>query len=164
VVKIRILQESYQDLAANNNAAPFRPGMSATVDIQTKKVLNVITVPIQSVTTRSDSTAFKEKNKERGGEEDDEVVVKNENDKTQDNSELIKIEECVFVYDAVEGKVKMVKVKTGIQDNNNIEITSGIKEGDEVISAPYSAIAKELKDGDKVNKVDKSELFTVTKK
>lgn len=165
VVKIRILQESYMDLlTANNNIAPFRPGMSATVDVQTKKVNNVITVPIQSVTTRSDSSEFKEKNKQKGGEEDGDVVVKNDNDKTQNNDALIKIEECVFVYDAAEGKVKLVKVKTGIQDNSYIEITSGIKAGDEVISAPYSAIAKELKDNDKVNKVDKSELFTVTKK
>ena len=105
-------------------------------------------------------------NKQKGGEEDDEeeIVVKNDNDKTQNNDALIKIEECVFVYNAAEGKVKKVKVKTGIQDNNYIEIISGVKEGDEIISAPYSAIAKELKDGDVVNKVDKSELFAVTKK
>ena len=166
VVKIRILQDSYMDLlTANNNIAPFRPGMSATVDIQTKKVSNVITVPIQSVTTRSDSTAFKEKNKQKDGAEDNEdIVVKNENDKTQNNDALIKIEECVFVYDIAEGKVKKLAVKTGIQDNNFIEIIFGVKVGDEIISAPYSAIAKELKDGDVVNKVDKSELFTVTKK
>ena len=78
---------------------------------------------------------------------------------------LIFIElECVFVYNAAEGKVKAVKVKTGIQDNNFIEIISGLKVGDEIVSAPYSAIAKELKDGDVVSKVDKSELFTITKK
>ena len=165
-VKIRILQESYQDLlVSNNNIAPFRPGMSATVDIQTKKVNNVMTVPIQSVTTRSDSTEFKEKNKAKGGEDEDGgIVVKNENDKTNSDTELIKIEECVFVYNTTEGKVKMVKVKTGIQDNSFIQIVSGVKDGDEIISAPYSAIAKELKDGDSVTKVDKSELFTVTKK
>ena len=168
VVKIRILQESYMDLLTkNNNIAPFRPGMSATVDIQTKKVSNVIAVPIQSVTTRSDSTEFNLQNKAKGGEEendDEEIVVKNDNDKTQNNDALIKIEECVFVYNAAEGKVKKVAVKTGIQDNNYIEIISGVKEGDEIISAPYSAIAKELKDGDVVNKVDKSELFAVPKK
>ena len=166
VVKIRILQESYMDLlTANNNVAPFRPGMSATVDVQTKKVNNVIAVPIQSVTTRNDSTEYNLQNKVTGGYkggDDDEIVVKS--DKKQNNDALIKIEECVFVYNAAEGKVKKLAVKTGIQDNNYIEIISGIKEGDEVISAPYSAIAKELKDGDKVNKVDKSELFAVTKK
>ncbi|HLC83133.1 MAG TPA: efflux RND transporter periplasmic adaptor subunit [Bacteroidia bacterium] len=168
VVKIRILQESYMDLlAANRNLAPFRPGMSATVDIQTKKVSNAIAVPIQSVTTRNDSTEFNLQNKVKGGdkeEDDEEIVVKNDNDKTQNNDALIKIEECVFVYNVAEGKVKKVAVKTGIQDNNYIEITSGIKEGDEIISAPYSAIAKELKDGDAVSKVDKSELFAVPKK
>lgn len=169
VVKIRILQESYMDLlAANHNLAPFRPGMSATVDIQTKKVSNAIAVPIQSVTTRNDSTEFNLQNKVKGGDEkgddDEEIVVKNDNDKTQNLDALIKIEECVFVYNAAEGKVKKVAVKTGIQDNNYIEIVSGVKEGDEIISAPYSAIAKELKDGDVVNKVDKSELFAVPKK
>jgi HlyD family secretion protein len=167
VVKIRILQESYKDLAdANQGIAPFRPGMSATVDVQTKKASNVMTVPIQSVTTRSDSTEYNEKNKQRGGDgENEDIVVKNANDKTQDaNAELIKIEECVFVFNAADNKVKLVKVKTGIQDNNYIEVISGIKEGDEVVSAPYSAIAKDLKDNAVVNKVDKSELFTVTKK
>lgn len=166
VVKIRILQESYMDLlTANNNIAPFRPGMSATVDVQTKKVNNVIAVPIQSVTTRNDSTEYNLQNKVTGGDkEDGDVVVKNDNEKKQNLDALIKIEECVFVYNAAEGKVKKVAVKTGIQDNNYIEIITGVKEGDEIISAPYSAIAKELKDGDKVNKVDKSELFAVTKK
>jgi HlyD family secretion protein len=166
VVKIRILQESYMDLlTANNNVAPFRPGMSATVDVQTKKVSNVIAVPIQSVTTRNDSTEYNIQNKATGGDkEDDDVVVKNDNEKKQNLDALIKIEECVFVYNAAEGKVKKLAVKTGIQDNNYIEIITGVKEGDEIISAPYSAIAKELKDGDKVNKVDKSELFAVPKK
>ena len=163
-VKIRILQESYQDLVnANKNIAPFRPGMSATVDVQTKKVNSVITVPIQSVTTRSDSTLYLENEaKTRGDDGDGEIVVKNENDKTTNKNEIIKIEECVFIFS--DGKAKMVKVKSGIQDNNFIEISEGIKEGDEIISGPYSAISKELKDGTKVNKVDKSELFTITKK
>jgi len=166
VVKIRILQESYMDLlTANHNIAPFRPGMSATVDVQTKKANNVMAVPIQSVTTRNDSTEYNLQNKVTGGDnkgDDDEVVVNN--DKKQNNDALIKIEECVFVYNAAEGKVKKVAVKTGIQDNNYIEIITGVKEGDEIVSAPYSAIAKELKEGDKVNKVDKSELFAVPKK
>ncbi|MGZ4117147.1 MAG: efflux RND transporter periplasmic adaptor subunit [Bacteroidia bacterium] len=163
-VKIRILQESYQDLInANKNSAPFRPGMSATVDVQTKKVSNVISVPIQSVTTRSDSTLYKEEVKTKGDDNNNgDIVVKDDKDKTDNKNETIKVEECVFIYN--DGKVKQVKVKSGIQDNNYIEITEGVKEGDEIISAPYSAISKELKDGAKVNKVDKSDLFTVTKK
>lgn len=165
VVKIRILQESYQDLViTDKNSAPFRPGMSATVDIRTKEAKNIITVPIQSVTTRSDSTAFKGKETGKEGENGDDIVVKNANDKNdkKDLKDVIKVEECVFAF--VDGKSKMVKVKTGIQDNNYIEIKEGIKVGDEIISGPYSAIAKQLKEGTEVKKVDKSELFNGAKK
>jgi HlyD family secretion protein len=166
-VKIRILQESYADLMGDRNIAPFRPGMSATVDIQTKRANNVLTVPIQSVTTRADSSAFegmkKEMNSEEGEEGEDGIVIKDEKNKSgEDTKAQVKIEECVFVMS--EGKAKLVKVKTGIQDNNHIEITTGLKEGDQVISGPYSAIAKQLKEGTAIKEVDKSELFTVGKK
>ena len=164
-VKIRILQESYSDLFnADKTNAPFRPGMSATVDIQTKKALNVLSVPIQAVTTRSDSSAFKKKhidNKEESGP--DGIVIKDEKNKGKDDSkETIKVDECLFIF--VDGKAKMVKVKTGIQDNNYIEIKEGVKEGDEIISGPYGAVSKVLKEGSEVKKVDKSELFTAPKK
>jgi HlyD family secretion protein len=162
IVKIRILQESYQDLInENNKTAPFRPGMSATVDIQTKKANNVISVPIQAVTTRADSTEFKSKQIKVPGNEN-EVVVQNENDKTEKKVAGIKTEECVFVFS--NGKAKKVNVITGIQNNDYIEIKQGIKLGDEIISGPYSAISKELKDSMEVKKVDKSELFSGTKK
>jgi HlyD family secretion protein len=163
-VKIRILQESYQDLLVeNNNRPPFRPGMSATVDVQTKQAKSIVTVPIQSVTTRSDSSALEGKGMKKSDEEDGEIVIKDEKDKSdEDVKELIKIEECVFVYS--EGKAKMVKVKTGIQDNNYIQIVSGINAGDEIISGPYSAVSKQLKDAMEVTKVDKSELFNANKK
>lgn len=152
VVKIRILPESYQDLLVGKpkNYSPFRPGMSATVDIQTKTAVNVLTVPIQAVTSRSDTTAkyeqenFGEKNKES-------AATKKE-----------KVEEVVFVYD--KEKAKMVKVKTGIQDNSFIEILQGLKENDEVISAPYRIISKNLKDDCKVKKVDRKDLFKDSKK
>jgi HlyD family secretion protein len=167
-VKIRILQESYADLMNDKNVAPFRPGMSATVDIQTKKANNVLTVPIQSVTTRADSSAFedkekKEDNNEGGDEGEDGIVVKDEKNKSADDTkEQVKIEECVFIMN--EGKAKLVKVKTGIQDNNYIEITSGLKEGDMVVSGPYSAIAKQLKNGTAIKQVEKNELFSGGKK
>ncbi len=163
VVKIRILQESYQDLVnANKASAPFRPGMSATVDIQTKKAENIITVPIQSVTTRSDSTEFKAKEMKKGDDKND-VVVNNTDDKSEKKANsTIKVEECVFVF--ADGKAKKIKVKTGIQDNDYIEIKQGIKDGEEVISGPYSAISKQLKEGLEVKKVDKAELFSGTKK
>lgn len=161
-VKIRILQESYMGLVnANRGAAPFRPGMSATVDIQTKEANNVISVPIQSVTTRSDSTEFKAKEIKKEDEEGS-VIVKRDNEQIEKKDNSIKVEECLFIY--AEGKAKKVKVKTGIQDNNYIEIIEGIKEGDEVISGPYSAISKQLKEGFEVKKVDKAELFSGTKK
>lgn len=164
-VKIRILQESYADLFnAEKTNAPFRPGMSATVDVQTKKAADVITVPIQAVTTRSDSTEFKKKNKDNKTEEGpDGIVIKDEKNKPKDDSkDAIKVEECLFLY--VDGKAKMVKVKTGIQDNNFIEIKEGVKDGDEVISGPYGAVSKVLREGTEVKKVEKSELFTTPKK
>jgi HlyD family secretion protein len=164
-VKIRILQESYSDLMNDRNVAPFRPGMSATVDIQTKKALNVLTVPIQSVTTRADSSALEGHEKKKGDDEEGEdgIVIRDEKTEAAENAkDLIKIEECVFIMN--EGKAKLVKVKTGIQDNNYIEIKSGLKDGDQVISGPYSAIAKQLKEGTEIKQVEKEELFSGNKK
>ncbi|NWJ52787.1 MAG: efflux RND transporter periplasmic adaptor subunit [Bacteroidetes bacterium] len=151
-VKVRILKESYTDLIPKDkpNFSPFRPGMSANVEIRTKRVANVLTIPIQAVTTRADSAklklaaaANKEKNKDA-----DQNDVKKPDEPTQ---------EIVFVY--VNGVAKLTKVKTGVQDNTNIQILSGLKEKDEVISAPYKVVTKKLKDGDKVTKVDKSKLY-----
>lgn len=164
-VKIRILQESYKDLSnLSNTSAPFRPGMSASVDIQTRRVSNIVSIPIQSVTTRSDSSDLLQKELKKAGPHDDEgIVVTNDKDKKADpKEEENKLEECVFILS--EGKAKKVKVKTGIQDNNYIQIVEGIKDGDEVISGPYAAISKQLKNGTVVKKVDKSELFTLPKK
>ena len=161
-VKIRILQESYQDLMKEQNHSPFRPGMSATVDIQTKKVSGVISVPIQAVTTRKDSSegGDRKEDMEDKQEEQDEnkLVVKDTKEEAskKENKEL-KRQECVFVYE--NGKARFVKVKTGIQDNNYIEILSGLKENQEVISGPYSAVSKILKNGSAVKKVEKSHLF-----
>lgn len=156
-VKIRILRDSYEDLIPEDkpNLSPFRPGMSATVDIQTETQYEVLSVPIQSVTTREDTLKKKEKKKEAEGqvrqEGDMEVVV------LKDEKASADLVEYVFVYH--DGKVEMRKVKSGIQDNTYIQILEGLKEGDEVVSAPYTAITRKLKDGMKVSKVDKKELF-----
>jgi HlyD family secretion protein len=144
----------------NLHLSPFRTGMSATVDISTKSLRNVLAVPIQAVTTRSDSSELDKKNAAMAKEQsnDEEMVVKNTKDKqSKGSTEEVKPEECTFVY--VKGKATLAKVKTGIQDNNYIQILSGLKEGDEVISAPYTAVSKLLKDGSKVEKVDKDKLF-----
>lgn len=150
-VKIRMLPSSYSDLipAATPNASPFRPGMSATVDIQTETALNVLTVPIQAVTAREDSTKIEKKRVEeeaKEGKQDKESGKRPE-----------PVQEYVFVVR--EGLARLQKVKTGIQDNSYIQVTEGIKAGDEVISGPYRAVSKTLKDGDKIKVVEKEELF-----
>jgi HlyD family secretion protein len=159
-VKIRILSASYQDLmdARNLHLSPFRTGMSATVDIRTKSVKQTLSVPIQAVTTRSDSSASDKQKPEQRNGDDEAIVVKDSKDKTNQKSNGdVKPEECIFVYD--KGKAVMLKVTTGIQDNSYIQVLTGLKEGQEVISAPYTAISKLLRNGSKVTKVDKDQLF-----
>lgn len=154
-VKIRILLDSYKDLikADKPNDSPFRPGMSATVDIQTKSVENVLTLPIQAVTTRADTTNAAPKMEEKEQPQQDDANVK---------KKIEIVQEYVFLYD--NGVAKMLKVKTGIQDNSYIQIIDGLKEGQEIITAPYRAVSKKLKDGDKVKKVDAKDLYTDEKK
>ena len=114
-------------------APSIRPGMSATVDIQTESKADIISVPIQSVTTRTDTTK----------------VAGTPSDKD--------IRTIVFITD---GKYALAKdVKTGIQDNNYIEILSGIAVNDKIISAPFSAISKKLSDSTLIEIVKKDQLF-----
>jgi len=144
-VKVRIAPDSYKNLLIKtaDNPSPFRPGLTATVDINTNHAKS-LTVPIQSVTTRVEKKAPAIPN------------AKNQDDNKPQIAAPIK--EFVFVYNA--GKVKQVPVTTGIQDDTYIQILSGLKEGDEVVSAPFSAISKTLNDNMTVQKVDKSKLFT----
>jgi len=144
-VKVRITAQSYIDLLKKNaaNNSPFRPGLTATVDIRTNHV-KALSVPIQSVTTRD------EKKPVATGDA-------SKDDKKKTASTPIS-KEYVFVLDKA-NKVKQVQVTTGIQDDTNIQILSGLKGGEEVISAPFAAISKTLKDGMVVEKVDKSKLF-----
>jgi HlyD family secretion protein len=162
VVKVRILRESYADLITNENSAPFRPGMSASVDIQTKRANNVLSVPIMAVTTRnSDSTKVK---KGEEGEEWDTKVTSEEEQKAKEKEKeksAEKIKEYVFTIN--DGKAEMIEVKTGIQDNDYIEIVKGVSDGQEVITGPYGAVARTLRKGSKVKVVDKDKLFTTEK-
>ena len=155
-VKIRILPDSYKDLIASDkpNDSPFRPGMSATVDIRTESLADVLTLPIQAVTSRADTTktALKKVEKETQPGDDTDASKK----------KMDVAQEYVFLYD--KGIAKMVKVKTGIQDNTYIQVTEGLKEGQEVITAPYRAVSKKLKEGDKVVKVEAKDLYTDEKK
>lgn len=147
-VKARILRDSYADLLKDKpgDFSPFRPGMSTTVDILTNKVSNVVVVPIQAVTTRDTSKMTNKKTVELQGK----AVTK------KDTKEVV-MHECVFVIK--EGKAKLQVVKTGIQDNMNIQILEGLKVGDAVITSPFNAVSKTLKNGDAVKVVSKEELF-----
>lgn len=153
-VKVRILEDSYEQLKNKGNSnSPFRPGLSATVDIQTERTRGLV-VPIQSVTIREDE---KDKDKNKS-----DAPKKDEDDEKKKDKNKPKAKEYVFVIDA--GKVKQVQVKTGIQDDQNIIILSGLKVGQQIVSAPYAAISKTLKDKMDVEVVEKSKLFTADKK
>jgi len=132
-VRIRILRASYQDLLVglNSKMSPFRPGMSASVDIRTRRAIRVKSIPIGAVVARADTT--------------------------QSASSLASFKEYVFVADS--GKAKMLQVETGIQDLQYIEIKSGLGNHKQVISGPYSLISKTLKEGDLIQVVDKSMLY-----
>jgi HlyD family secretion protein len=151
-VKARIIRESYADLLKDKpkDFSPFRPGMSTTVDIITNKVSNVVVVPIQAVTTRDTTKMTNKKTVELEGK----TVTK------KDTKEAV-LHECVFVIK--DGKAKLQVVKVGIQDNMNIQILDGLKVGDAVITSPFNAVSKTLKDGDKVKVVSKDELFEKVK-
>jgi HlyD family secretion protein len=131
-VKILVLPKSYEKLAEKDKN-PFRPGMSCTVDIQTESKPGIITVPIQSVTTRTDTT------KATSSVSDEDIRT------------------LVFITDGTYAFAK--DVKTGIQDNTYIEITSGIDDSVKVISAPFSAISKKLSDSTLIEIVKKEDLY-----
>jgi len=160
-VKVRILRSSYEDLipADNPSYSPFRPGMSATVDIQTNKVYDVISVPIQAVTTRDTVVKASSKEIKRKPRPDEDGAQDDEEAKSEEfETYNLIVQECVFVI--TDGVVKLRKVKTGIQDNLNIQITEGLEPGEQVVTGPYNAVSRLLKDGDIVKVVSKEELFT----
>ena len=137
-VKVRILPESYKDLTEGKpeSYSPFRPGMTATVDVITNMKQDIIAVPISAVVIKTDTSSAKKSFKK-------EVI-------TADTKKF----ECVFVENGGEAKLRVVE--TGIQDDTNIEIRSGLKAGDKVITGPYTLVTKTLKPGDKVSVEDKN--------
>ena len=148
-VKVKVLRESYADLINPKigKLYPFRPGMSTTVDIKTESHSNVISVPIQSVTTRQ----------EKDLKQKDEDYAKTTQAQKSSGSEKKEASEIVFVVDG--SKVKAKEVTTGIQDANYIEIKTGLSENETVVKAPFKLISKTLKDGDAVQVVDEKDLF-----
>ncbi len=129
VVKVRIDPTSYSSVSGERQKYPFRPGMSASVDIYTNEVEDVISVPIQSVTVREK-------------DEDEEDSAKKKKDKKEE------IEEVVFIKSS--DTVRMATVTTGIQDDEYIEVLSGVSLDEEIVTGPYSAVSKKLKDGKNV--------------
>jgi HlyD family secretion protein len=159
-VHIRLLPDSYKDLIVIGRGFPFRPGMTASADIQTKSRINVISVPLNAVTTR-DSKEKNDTDKKDAKKEDKAATTAKEAPKSVSSDDGI--EEVVFILQK-DNTVKKIKVKTAIQDLNNIEILEGLKIGDKVISGPYSIVSKTLKDGNLVKVVEKEKLFEEKKK
>lgn len=129
-VKVRILEDSYDDLLEDKpeNYSPFRPGMTATVDIITRRRNNVVGVPISAIVIKNDTTTT-----------------------SQPNSTPAPVDqkfETVFVKKGNLAKLRVVT--TGVQDDRNIEILTGLEEGETVITGPYNTVTKSLKDGDEV--------------
>ncbi len=143
-VRIKLSADSYADL--NQGPFPFRPGMNARAEIQTRKVENVVSVPIIAVNAR---TKDEEKNLDE---------VKNSTEKKTSQSAENELEEIVFILQE-DGTIKKAVVESGIQDINYIEIKKGLTIGATVVTAPYSAISQKLKTGAKVKVVTKDKLF-----
>lgn len=144
-VKIMILPESYANLIPEDEPgySPLRPGMSATVEIQTEYAEDVLVIPIGAVTTRTDTMALA----------DD--TEKNDPQSTRERKK--DFVEVVFIND--NGIAKMQEVEIGIQDNTNIEIKKGLEEGQQVVTGPYSLVSRLLKDGDELKITDRKDLF-----
>ncbi len=156
-VRILILRSSYVDLIKKGNRYPFRPGMTASVEIITSKKNNVLSVPLAAVTTRSPADLNKV-DKKKGGPDDggprdnSDRKVTSAKDKAPE-----KKEDKVVVFVNEKGVAKMVEVKTGISDYDNIEILSGLKDSVEVVTGPFLVVSKRLKDGDKITVAKKEE-------
>ena len=138
-VKIRIQKESYQDLLVGKPAtySPFRPGMTATVDIITTRKERVLGVPISAIVVKSDTAAVEKM-----------TVDDIEKKEKQPVSKSDQKYECVFVKSG--DKVKISVIKTGIQDDTNIEVISGLKKGETIIIGPYTTVTKDLNSGDRI--------------
>ena len=140
IVKISLDPSSYTDLVSVNNRYPFRPGMSASVEINTTTAADVWSVPIQAVTTREEEKASS----------------------SSSGEDLIK--EVIFATVDGADTVKMIEVKTGIQDDTYIQVTAGLEGSEEIVVGPYSAVSKKLESGKGITKKedkDKKELAKV---
>lgn len=150
-VHIRLFPDSYKDLIVKGQPFPFRPNMSASADIQTRTNLNVLSVPLNAVTTR-DKNETKTAGLDKSSDDNSNTQASNSDD----------VQEVVFVVQK-DNTVRKKVVTTDIQDINYIQITSGINAGDMVVTAPYDVVSKQLKDSTKVKVVSKDELLKTFK-
>jgi HlyD family secretion protein len=153
-VHIRLDPSSYTDLMdpSKPKKFPFRPGMNASADIKTKRKDGVVAVPITSVAARVKGG---DQNLDEKKKETSKVSDENTDDQSSVNDDL---EEVIFIVKP-DGKVEKKIVTTGIQDINYIEVLTGLTGNEEVVSAPYNAISKTLRQGTKVTVVPKDKLF-----
>jgi HlyD family secretion protein len=156
-VHIRLDPATYKDLTDNKRpkSLVFRPGMTASADIQTKTHKDVLSVPINAVTTR-------EKIAGSQAEAKDKKPVEDQNGDVKPVVSTGNLDEVVFLLQP-DNSVKQVNVKTDIQDVNDIEIVEGLKLGDQVVTGPYGTVSKILNNGTKVTVVDKDKLFETKK-
>jgi len=147
-VRILILRSSYDDLVKAGNRFPFRPGMTASVDIITTRKENALSVPLAAVTTR---------NPEKKETEDKGAPAQNQNTGNSGGAGVKKSDDKTVIFVNDKGVAKQIEVKTGISDYDNIEILSGVSDSTEVITGPFLAVSKRLKDGDKVRSQEKKE-------
>jgi len=149
-VRILILRSSYEDLIKQGNKFPFRPGMTASVEIITNRKSKVLSVPLAAVTTRNPNAKSEEEEKGKKKEDRDNPRV------TSDKKVEKKADKIVlFVND--KGVAKMVEVKTGISDYDNIEILNGVADSVEVVTGPFLVVSKRLKEGDRIKLMEKKE-------
>ena len=152
-VRILILQSSYEDLIKKGNKYPFRPGMTASVDILTNRKANVLSVPLAAVTTRNPDAKPVVVTTAQGGNNNNNSNRAEDPNKKAPQKKNDKV--VVFIND--KGKAKMVEVKTGISDYDNIEILSGLTDEQEVVTGPFLAVSKRLKDGDGIKQLKKKD-------
>ena len=149
-VRILILRSSYEDLIKQGNKFPFRPGMTASVEIITTRKSNVLSVPLAAVTTRNPDEKEEEDKEKRGGDPDKPQV-------TNDAKKIEKKADKIVLFVNEKGVAKMVEVKTGISDYDNIEIITGIADSAEVVTGPFLVVSKRLKDGDGIRLMEKKD-------
>ncbi len=147
-VRILILNSSYQDLVAKGNRYPFRPGMTASVEVLTNRKVDVLSVPLAAVTTRNPN----EKKENEGGPSNN---SNSQQATSQQKPAEKKKEDKVVVFLNEKGIAKMIEVKTGISDYDNIEILTGLNDSSEVVTGPFLVVSKRLKEGDKIRAAEK---------